>query len=62
MGIIRHVTPSSSPPIALRLASLDRAAYQVAIGSLFILLMVGIWILRGVPQGEPENEQAGMRR
>src|SRR5688500_7616928 len=48
--------------VATLLASLDRAAYQVAIGSLFVLLMVGIWILRGVPEGEPENEEEGMSR
>jgi MFS transporter, UMF1 family len=44
--------------VALLLGTLDRGAYQVAIASLFVLLMVGIWILRGVPEGEPENEEA----
>ena len=42
--------------VASLLASLDRDAYRVAIASLFVLLLVGIWILRGVPEGEPENE------
>jgi UMF1 family MFS transporter len=44
--------------VALLLGSLDRGAYQVAIASLFVLLVVGMWILRGVPEGEPENEEA----
>ncbi|MGH2401340.1 MAG: MFS transporter [Candidatus Limnocylindria bacterium] len=48
--------------VASLLGSLDRGAYQVAIGSLFVLLVVGIWILRGVPEGEPEIEVAGMNR
>jgi MFS transporter, UMF1 family len=43
--------------VALLLGTLDRGAYQVAIASLFVLLLVGIWILRGVPEGEPENEE-----
>ena len=42
--------------VASLLGSLDRDAYRVAIASLFVLLLVGIWILRGVPEGEPENE------
>jgi hypothetical protein len=25
-----------------------------------VLLLVGIWILRGVPEGEPENEEAAV--
>jgi UMF1 family MFS transporter len=44
--------------VAILLDTLDRGAYQVAIASLFVLLVVGIWILRGVPEGEPENEEA----
>ncbi|MGI8829058.1 MAG: MFS transporter [Candidatus Limnocylindria bacterium] len=44
--------------VATLLESLDRDAYRVAIASLFVLLLVGIWILRGVPEGEPENEEA----
>jgi UMF1 family MFS transporter len=44
--------------VALLLETLDRGAYQVAIGSLFVLLLVGIWILRGVPEGTPDDEQA----
>ena len=46
--------------VATLLASLDRGAYQVAIASLFVLLLIGIWILRGVPEGEPENEEAAV--
>ncbi len=42
--------------VAVLLDSLGTAAYQVAIASLFILLLVGIWILRGVPEGTPEDE------
>ena len=37
---------------------LDRGAYQVAVGSLLILLLVGIGILRGVPEGNAEHEDA----
>jgi UMF1 family MFS transporter len=40
------------------LATLGRGAYQVAIASLFVLLLVGVAILRGVPEGEPDNEDA----
>jgi len=43
--------------VATLLSSLDRGAYQVAIASLFVLLLVGIWILRGVPTGLPETEE-----
>jgi UMF1 family MFS transporter len=46
--------------VASLLATLDRDAYRVAIGSLFVLLLVGIWILRGVPEGEPDNEEAAV--
>jgi UMF1 family MFS transporter len=46
--------------VASLLDRMDRGAYQVAIGSLFVLLLVGIAILRGVPEGEPENEEASM--
>jgi UMF1 family MFS transporter len=42
--------------VATLLDTLDRGAYQVAIASLFVLLLVGIWILRGVPEGTPEQE------
>ncbi|CAN5496514.1 MFS transporter [soil metagenome] len=44
--------------VATLLEGLERDAYRVAIASLFVLLLVGIWILRGVPEGEPENEEA----
>jgi UMF1 family MFS transporter len=40
------------------LEMLDRGAYQVAIASLFVLLLIGVAILRGVPEGEPDNEDA----
>ncbi|MBA2263294.1 MAG: MFS transporter [Chloroflexi bacterium] len=43
--------------VAALLSSLDRGAYQVAIASLFVLLLVGIWILRGVPEGLPEADR-----
>jgi UMF1 family MFS transporter len=43
--------------VAVLLDSLDRGAYQIAIASLFVLLLIGIAILRGVPEGEPENEE-----
>jgi len=43
--------------VAVLLDGLDRGAYQVAIASLFVLLLVGIAILRGVPEGRPENEE-----
>ena len=44
--------------VSTLLASLDRAAYQVAIASLFALLLVGLVILRGVPEGDPQNDEA----
>jgi len=43
--------------VSTLLGSLDRAAYQVAIASLFVLLLVGLVILRGVPDGNPQNEE-----
>jgi UMF1 family MFS transporter len=43
--------------VATLLDTLDRGAYQVAIASLFVLLLIGIWILRGVPEGTPEHER-----
>jgi len=43
--------------VATLLSTLDRGAYQVAIASLFVLLVVGIWILRGVPEGAAEREE-----
>ena len=46
--------------VATLLDSLDTGAYQVAIGSLFVLLLVGLFILRGVPEGTPENEEAAV--
>ena len=48
--------------VAMLLDSLGRGAYQVAIASLFVLLLVGIAILRGVPEGEPESEVAAAER
>ena len=44
--------------VSTLLGSLDRGAYQVAIASLFLLLIVGLAILRGVPEGKPDNEDA----
>jgi UMF1 family MFS transporter len=43
--------------VATLLEVLDRGAYQVAIASLFVLLLIGTWILRGVPEGTPEHER-----
>ena len=45
--------------VATLLPVLERDAYRVAIGSLFVLLLVGIWLLRRVPEGRPESEHAG---
>jgi MFS transporter, UMF1 family len=44
--------------VANLLDGLGTGAYQVAVGSLFLLLLLGIWILRGVPEGEAANEEA----
>ena len=46
--------------VATLLGSLDRGAYQVAIASLFVLLLVGVAILRGVPEGDQHNEEVAM--
>jgi UMF1 family MFS transporter len=46
--------------VAALLGTLGRGAYQVAIASLFILLVIGIGILRGVPEGRSENEEAAV--
>jgi MFS transporter, UMF1 family len=46
--------------VATLLARLDRGAYQVAIASLFVLLLVWMAILRGVPEGEAEREKVAM--
>jgi UMF1 family MFS transporter len=46
--------------VATLLGSLDRGAYQVAIASLFVLLLVGMAILRGVPEGEPERDEVAI--
>jgi MFS transporter, UMF1 family len=43
--------------VSTLLSSLDRGAYQVAIASLFVLLLVGVAILRGVPEGDPQNDE-----
>ncbi len=40
------------------LGVLDRGAYQVAVGSLLVLLLIGVAILRGVPEGDMEREEA----
>lgn len=39
--------------VAALLPSLDRGAYQVAIFSLLALMLVGIWIVRGLPDLSP---------
>ena len=46
--------------VATLLNSLDKGAYQIAIGSLFVLLLIGLFVLRGVPEGTPENEEAAV--
>ena len=46
--------------VATLLGSLDRGAYQVAIASLFVLLLIGMAILRGVPEGEPERDEVAI--
>jgi len=46
--------------VSTLLSSLGRDAYRVAIASLFVLLLIGIWILRGVPEDEPASEKAFM--
>ena len=46
--------------VSTLLSSLGRDAYRVAIASLFVLLLIGIWILRGVPEDEPASEEAFM--
>jgi len=46
--------------VALLLGAVDRGAYQIAIGSLFVLLLVGIAILRSVPEGNPLYEEVAM--
>ncbi|CAN5360049.1 MFS transporter [soil metagenome] len=43
--------------VSILLSSLGRDAYRVAIASLFVLLLIGIWILRGVPEGTAEYEE-----
>ena len=40
--------------VALLLPRLGTGAYQVAIASLLVLLLVGIWLLRGVPEAANE--------
>ena len=44
------------------LRSLGTGAYQVAIASLFVLLLIGVAILRGVPEGDPDREEASHER
>jgi UMF1 family MFS transporter len=44
--------------VATLLDGLGTGAYQVAVGSLLVLLLVGAWILRGVPEGDAANEEA----
>jgi UMF1 family MFS transporter len=47
--------------VANLLDVLDRGAYQVAVGSLLVLLVVGAWILRGVPDGEASDEEVAVQ-
>ena len=47
--------------VAVLLDSLDRAAYQIAIASLFVLLLIGIWLLRGVPDGHAAGRDCRRR-
>jgi UMF1 family MFS transporter len=37
---------------------LGHSAYQLAIGSLLVLLVIGAWIVRSVPEGSPEVDPA----
>ena len=46
--------------VATLLNTLNKGAYQIAIGSLFVLLLIGLFVLRGVPEGTPENEEAAV--
>jgi UMF1 family MFS transporter len=48
--------------VATLLDSLGTGAYQVAIASLFVLLLIGVAILRGVPEGEPDTDEAARER
>jgi len=61
-GLVGNSAPSSGPSSTASLSrpcsgSLDRDAYRIAIASLFVLLLVGVLILRGVPEGHPEAEE-----
>jgi UMF1 family MFS transporter len=38
------------------LERLGHVTYQLAIGSLLVLLLIGIWIVRSVPEGTPESD------
>jgi UMF1 family MFS transporter len=44
--------------VANLLDVMDPGAYQVAVGSLLVLLLIGAWILRGVPAGDVRDEDA----
>jgi len=47
--------------ISLLLESMGRGAYQVAILSLFVLMLIGLAILRGVPEppGISDEQEIG---
>ena len=46
--------------VASLLGVMGRSAYQVAIASLLGILIIGILILRGVPDGTQEAEEQSM--
>ena len=43
--------------VTLLLSSLDTGAYQVAVGSLFVLLAIGVVFLLGVPEGRSPTDE-----
>jgi MFS transporter, UMF1 family len=47
--------------VSTLLDSMGTGAYQVAIASLCVLLVIGVAILRGVPEGAPDNEDAAAK-
>ncbi|MGH2455461.1 MAG: MFS transporter [Candidatus Limnocylindria bacterium] len=42
--------------VGLLLGPLGDTAYQIAILSLLVLMVVGLWIVRGVPEGAPDQQ------
>jgi UMF1 family MFS transporter len=43
--------------VAVLLGSLDAGAYQIAVGTLFVLLAIGVAFLLGVPEGRRPDEE-----